>query len=80
MFVSDNTDLIIDTNGYYAPQIGITLAQGNAGARSLSFAGDSGAGIFSSGAGALNVATVRHGSCRKNLHAVSFIYKNSRHS
>jgi hypothetical protein len=49
--------VIIDINGYYAPQTGITLAQGNAAAPTLSFSGDSGTGIFSSGAGTLNIAT-----------------------
>jgi hypothetical protein len=44
-------------NGYYAPQTGITLAQGTAAAPSLSFSGDSGTGIFSSGAGVLNLST-----------------------
>jgi hypothetical protein len=57
VFVFNSTDVIIDINGYYAPQSGITLAQGNAGAPSLSFAGDPGTGIFSSGAGTLNIAT-----------------------
>ena len=57
VFVSDNTNLIIDINGYYAPQSGITLTQGNAGAPSLSFAGDSGTGVFSSGAGTVNIST-----------------------
>jgi hypothetical protein len=57
VFVSQSTDLIIDINGYYAPQSGITLAQGSSGAPSLSFSGDPGTGIFSSGAGTLNIAT-----------------------
>jgi endosialidase-like protein len=57
VFASQNTDLIIDVNGYYALQSGITLAQGNAGAPSLSFAGDTGTGIFSSAAGTLNITT-----------------------
>jgi len=56
VFVSNTTDLIIDINGYYAAQSGITLAQGTAASPSLSFAGDSGTGIFSSGNGVLNVA------------------------
>jgi hypothetical protein len=57
VYASEATDLIIDINGYYAPQSGITLAQGAAGTPSLSFAGDSGTGIYSSGAGSLNIAT-----------------------
>jgi hypothetical protein len=57
VFVSNNTDLIIDINGYYAPQSGITLAQGTAAAPSLSFSGDAGTGIFSSGLGTLNITT-----------------------
>ena len=57
VYASQDTQLIIDINGYYAPQSGITLAQGDAGAPSLSFAGDPGTGIFSSGAGRLNIST-----------------------
>jgi endosialidase-like protein len=57
VYASQNTDLIIDINGYYAPQTGITLAQGTAGAPSLSFTNDPGTGIFSSGASTLNIAT-----------------------
>src|SRR5215510_1635213 len=57
VYASQNTNLIVDINGYYAPQSGITLAQGNAATPSLSFAGDGGTGIFSSEAGTLNIAT-----------------------
>src|SRR5215471_20216131 len=57
VFVYNNTDMIIDINGYYAPQNAITLTQGTAAAPALSFSGDAGTGIFSSGAGTLNVAT-----------------------
>ena len=56
-FPSDITDLIIDINGYYAPPTGLTLAQGTAGAPSLSFSGDTGTGIFSSGTAAIDLAT-----------------------
>src|SRR5687767_11770517 len=59
VFASQNTHLIIDINGYYAAQSGITLAQGTAGAPSLSFAGDPGTGIYSSAAGTVNIATGR---------------------
>jgi endosialidase-like protein len=57
VFASQNTDLIVDINGYYAPQSGITLTQGSAGTPSMSFFGDPGTGIFSSGGGTLNIAT-----------------------
>jgi endosialidase-like protein len=57
VFASQDTHLIIDINGYYAPQSGITLTQGSAGVPSLSFAGDPGTGIFSSAPGSLNIAT-----------------------
>jgi hypothetical protein len=57
VFVFNNTDVIIDINGYYAPQNLITLAPGNAAAPALSFAGDPTTGLFSSGAGTLNIAT-----------------------
>jgi endosialidase-like protein len=57
VYASQSTNLLIDINGYYAAQSGITLAQGGAGAPSLSFSGDPGTGIFSSGAGTLNIAT-----------------------
>src|SRR5262249_8283268 len=39
VYASNPTDLIIDINGYYAPQSGVTLAVGTPGAPSLSFAG-----------------------------------------
>ena len=48
---------MLDINGYYAPSTGITLAQGTAAAPSLSFSGDAGTGIFSSGAGTLDFTT-----------------------
>jgi len=57
VFVSDPTDVIIDINGYYAPQAGVTLAQGSASAPSLSFSGDAGTGIYSGGAGSVSIAT-----------------------
>ena len=45
-FASNPTDIVIDINGYYAAQSGITLAQGSAAAVPLSFSGDAGTGIF----------------------------------
>jgi hypothetical protein len=57
VYASQNTHLIIDINGYYASQTGINLTQGTAAAPSLSFNGDAGTGIYSSGAGTLNIAT-----------------------
>src|SRR5215468_7551976 len=57
VFVFNNTDFVLDINGYYAPQSGITLAQGTAAAPALSFSGDAGTGIFSSAAGNVNIAT-----------------------
>jgi hypothetical protein len=57
VYASQTADVIIDINGYYAPQTGITLAQGTAASPSLSFAGDAGTGIYSAGAGTLNIAT-----------------------
>ncbi|MGH9497740.1 MAG: tail fiber domain-containing protein [Terriglobales bacterium] len=52
-----NPDLVIDINGYYASSTGFTLAQGTASAPSLSFSGDAGTGIFSSGMGSLSLTT-----------------------
>ena len=57
VFASNATDLIIDINGYYAPETGLTLAPGTAGAPSLSFSADVGTGIFSSGTGMLNFSS-----------------------
>jgi hypothetical protein len=57
VFVFNNTDFILDINGYYAPQSGITLSQSSAAAPSLSFSGDPGTGISSPGTGTLNIAT-----------------------
>jgi hypothetical protein len=55
VYASNTTDLVIDVNGYYAAQTGITLTQGSAAAPSLSF--DTGTGIFSSGPGSVDIAT-----------------------
>jgi hypothetical protein len=55
VFVTDTTQVIIDINGYYAPQI--SLANGTAAAPSLTFAGDGTSGIYSSGVGTVSVAT-----------------------
>jgi hypothetical protein len=57
VFANNATDLVMDINGYYAPQSGITMAQGTAGAPALSFSGDAGTGIFSSGPGVLNFSS-----------------------
>ena len=57
VYANNPTDLIIDINGYYAPQTGVTLAQGSAAAPSLSFSSDAGTGIFSSAASTVNIST-----------------------
>jgi hypothetical protein len=57
VYMAQTYDLILDINGYYAPQSGLTLAAGSAAAPSLSFSGDSGTGIFSSGPQTLNIST-----------------------
>ncbi len=75
IFASDPTNVVIDINGYYAPQAGITLAQGSAGTPSLSFSGDAGTGIFSSGAGTLNFAT--GGANRLKIDSNGFLTVNS---
>ena len=75
VFTNSATDLVIDINGYYAPQSGVTLAQGSAGAPPLSFAGEPGTGIFSSGANALNFAT--GGTNRLTIDSNGFLTVNS---
>ena len=55
VYVTNLTDVVIDINGYYAPQI--SLANGTAAAPSLTFAGDSTSGLYSSAAGTVSVAT-----------------------
>ncbi len=50
-------DVTFDINGYFTPLTGITLTQGTAGAPSLSFSGDVGTGIFSPGAGIVNITS-----------------------
>src|ERR1017187_2186344 len=55
VYVTNTTQVIIDINGYYAPQI--SLANGTAAAPSLTFAGDNTTGLYSSGAGTVSVAT-----------------------
>jgi hypothetical protein len=57
VYASQNTELIIDINGYYSQASGMTLAQGSAGSPSISFTGDPGTGVFSSGANTLNITT-----------------------
>jgi hypothetical protein len=57
VYASNNTELVIDINGYFTAQTGITLALGTATTPSLSFAGDGSTGVFSSGVGYLNLAT-----------------------
>jgi hypothetical protein len=75
VFTNSATDIVIDINGYYAPQAGVTLAQGSAGAPPLSFSGEPGTGIFSSGANALNFAT--GGTNRMTIDSNGFITVNS---
>ena len=75
VFTNSATDIVIDINGYYAPQTGVTLAQGTAGAPPLSFSGEPGTGIFSSGANALNFAT--GGANRMTIDSNGFITVNS---
>jgi hypothetical protein len=55
VFVTNTTQVVIDINGYYAPQI--SLANGAAAAPSLTFEGDSTSGLYSSGVGTVSVAT-----------------------
>jgi hypothetical protein len=57
VYASNDADVVIDLNGYFATPTGLTLDLGSASAPSLSFAGDSGTGLFSSGAGNLNLST-----------------------
>jgi hypothetical protein len=75
VFANSATDLVIDINGYYAPQSGITLAPGSAGTPPLSFSGEPGTGIFSSGSGALNFAT--GGTNRMTIDSNGFLTVNS---
>jgi hypothetical protein len=75
VFTNSATDIVIDINGYYAPQSGVTLAQGSAGAPPLSFSGEPGTGIFSSGANALNFAT--GGTNRLTIDSNGFLTVNS---
>jgi len=56
VYASQNTNLILDINGYYAPQTVLTLEQGSAAAPSLRFSGDPGTGIWSSSQGILDIA------------------------
>ena len=75
VFANSATDIVIDINGYYAPQTGVTLAQGSAGAPPLSFSGEPGTGIFSSGSDALNFAT--GGMSRMTIDSNGFLTLNS---
>jgi len=75
VYANSATDVVIDINGYYAPQTGITLAQGSAGTPSLSFSGDPATGIFSGGTGTLNFAT--GGINRLKIDSSGFLTVNS---
>ena len=75
VFANSATDIVIDIYGYYAPQSGITLAPGSAGTPPLSFSGEPGTGIFSSGSGALNFAT--GGTNRLTIDSNGFLTVNS---
>jgi endosialidase-like protein len=57
VFASQDTNIIIDINGYYAAQTGITLESGSAATPSLSFSNEPGTGIFLAGSGGLGIAT-----------------------
>jgi hypothetical protein len=57
VYASQNTNLIIDINGYYAHQSGSRWRKARLVPPSLSFSGDAGRGILSAGAGNLNIAT-----------------------
>jgi hypothetical protein len=57
VYVSDSTYVIIDVNGYYISPGAIALGAGTATAPSMTFGTDSTTGIYSSGAGTVNIAT-----------------------
>jgi hypothetical protein len=57
VYVSGTSEVIIDINGYYAPQTGLTIAKGTPSAPSISFSGDAGTGMYSSATGTLNFST-----------------------
>jgi hypothetical protein len=75
VFANSATDIVIDINGYYAPQTGVTLAQGSAGAPPLSFSGEPGTGIFSGGSDTLNFSTA--GTNRMTIDSNGFLTLNS---
>jgi hypothetical protein len=57
VYVTDPVYVIIDINGYYISPNALSLGTGTAAAPSLTFTGDSTSGIYSAGAGTINVAT-----------------------
>jgi len=57
LWVFSAAAVVIDINGYYVSPNALTLGTGNASAPALTFAGDSTTGLYSSGAGTVNIAT-----------------------
>jgi hypothetical protein len=76
IYVSSNSEVVIDINGYYALATGMTLASGTVGAPPLSFSDSANTGIFSSSTGNLDIAangfdglTVRGSDGDLDIHA-----------
>jgi hypothetical protein len=56
IFVSNNCDAILDINGYYVAPSSLSLGAGTAVAPSLIFGTDTTSGLYSTGAGTVNIA------------------------
>jgi hypothetical protein len=57
VYITDPSYVIIDVNGYYVSPGAIALGAGTAAAPSMTFGTDNTTGIYSSGAGTVNIAT-----------------------
>jgi len=56
-YVTDNTWVVVDINGYYVSPNALALGLGSSGTPSLSFGTDTTSGLFSLGSGTISIAT-----------------------
>ncbi len=57
VYVTDNTDVVIDINGYYLPPTALALGQGTVSAPALTFGSDAATGLYTNSAGSVSIAT-----------------------
>lgn len=57
IYVTSNTDVILDINGYYVPPSTLALGTGTAATPSLIFGTDATSGLYSAGSGSISITT-----------------------